>query len=66
MNDVQLRDLRRFKMSMVFQKFALLPHKTVLKNAGMPLSVRGESEADCDKEAAKWLDRVGLSGFENH
>ena len=51
---------------MVFQKFALLPHKTVLKNAGMPLSVRGEDEATCDREAAKWLERVGLSGFENH
>ncbi len=61
-----LRHARQEKMSMVFQKFALLPHKTVLKNAGMPLSVRGEPEADCDKEAAKWLDRVGLSGFENH
>ena len=50
---------------MVFQKFALLPHKTVLKNAGMPLSVRGEDEATCDREALKWLNRVGLSGFEN-
>ena len=38
----------------------------MLKNAGMPLSVRGEDEATCDREAAKWLDRVGLSGFENH
>ena len=61
-----LRHARQEKMSMVFQKFALLPHKTVLKNAGMPLSVRGEDEATCDREAAKWLDRVGLSGFENH
>ncbi|WP_299830916.1 glycine betaine/L-proline ABC transporter ATP-binding protein [uncultured Roseobacter sp.] len=61
-----LRHARQEKMSMVFQKFALLPHKTVLKNAGMPLSVRGEDEVTCDREAAKWLDRVGLSGFENH
>jgi glycine betaine/proline transport system ATP-binding protein len=61
-----LRRARQEKMSMVFQKFALLPHKTVLKNAGMPLSVRGHDEAECDKEAQKWLDRVGLSGFENH
>jgi glycine betaine/proline transport system ATP-binding protein len=53
-------------MSMVFQKFALLPHKTVLKNAGMPLSVRGEDEETCEKEATKWLDRVGLIGYENH
>ena len=61
-----LRTARQQKMSMVFQKFALLPHKTVLKNAGMPLSVRGHDEATCDKEATKWLDRVGLSGYENH
>ena len=61
-----LRKARQEKMSMVFQKFALLPHKTILKNAGMPLSVRGYDEATCDKEATKWIDRVGLSGYENH
>jgi len=61
-----LRKARQEKMSMVFQKFALLPHKTILKNAGMPLSVRGKDEATCDKQATKWLDRVGLSGYENH
>ena len=61
-----LRKARQEKMSMVFQKFALLPHKTILKNAGMPLSVRGHDEATCDKEATKWLDRVGLSGYEYH
>ena len=61
-----LRKARQEKMSMVFQKFALLPHKTVLKNAGMPLSVRGHTEAECDAEATKWLERVGLNGFENH
>ena len=61
-----LRKARQEKMSMVFQKFALLPHKTVLKNAGMPLSVRGHTEAECDKEARKWIERVGLNGFENH
>ena len=61
-----LRHARQEKMSMVFQKFALLPHKTVLKNAGMPLSVRGQDEDACDVEATKWLERVGLKGFENH
>jgi glycine betaine/proline transport system ATP-binding protein len=66
LTDEGLRKARQEKMSMVFQKFALLPHKTILKNAGMPLSVRGHDEATCDKEAAKWLDRVGLSGYENH
>ena len=66
LSEGELRYARQEKMSMVFQKFALLPHKTVLKNAGIPLSVRGEDEDTCDREAAKWLDRVGLSGFENH
>jgi glycine betaine/proline transport system ATP-binding protein len=66
LTDEGLRKARQEKMSMVFQKFALLPHKTILKNAGMPLSVRGHDEATCDKEATKWLDRVGLSGYENH
>ncbi|MBU2993156.1 betaine/proline/choline family ABC transporter ATP-binding protein [Octadecabacter sp. 1_MG-2023] len=66
LSETGLREVRQQKMSMVFQKFALLPHKTVLQNAGMPLSVRGEDAEVCNREAAKWLDRVGLAGFENH
>ncbi len=62
----ELRDLRQTQMSMVFQKFALLPHRTVLQNAGTALRVRGENEAAADKEGMIWLDRVGLNGFENH
>jgi len=61
-----LRGLRQNKMSMVFQKFALLPHRTVVQNAAMPLMVRGVDEKECTSEAMKWLDRVGLNGFENH
>ncbi len=66
LSEAGLRDLRQQKMSMVFQKFALLPHRTVLQNAGMALQVRGSDEATIDAEARKWLDRVGLSGYENH
>lgn len=60
-----LRALRQERMSMVFQKFALLPHRTVLQNAAMSLNVRGMDVETQEKEAAKWLDRVGLGGYEN-
>ncbi|MFP7570720.1 quaternary amine ABC transporter ATP-binding protein [Marivita sp. S2033] len=61
-NEKQLRDLRKHKMSMVFQKFALLPHRTVLQNAGLSASIEGQSERKYADEARKWLDRVGLYG----
>ena len=63
--EAQLRKLRQETMSMVFQKFALLPHRTVLENAGMPLAVRGVPRAEWEAEARKWLDRVGLEGQAN-
>jgi glycine betaine/proline transport system ATP-binding protein len=58
----QLRHLRQHKMSMVFQKFALLPHRTVLQNAGLAPWVDGQSEAKYANEALRWIDRVGLQG----
>ncbi|SEP22833.1 glycine betaine/proline transport system ATP-binding protein [Salinihabitans flavidus] len=58
----ELRRLRREEMSMVFQHFALLPHRTVLENAGMPMDVRGVPKSEFEDEANKWLDRVGLKG----
>ena len=60
-----LREVRRTSMSMVFQKFALLPHKTVLENAATALSIQGVKHDTREAEARKWIDRVGLSGFEN-
>ncbi|NGO55823.1 betaine/proline/choline family ABC transporter ATP-binding protein [Allomesorhizobium camelthorni] len=60
----QLLQLRRTQMSMVFQKFALLPHETVLKNTGMACSVRGEDRVKTDETARKWLARIGLAGAE--
>ena len=62
-DDTTLRRLRREQMSMVFQNFALLPHRTVLENAGMALAVRGFTKDDFEDEARKWLDRVGLDGY---
>ncbi|HEY9121192.1 MAG TPA: betaine/proline/choline family ABC transporter ATP-binding protein [Marinobacter sp.] len=64
LDENQLRKLRREQMSMVFQKFALLPHKTVLENAGMALLVRGYSVEEFEGDAKKWLARVGLEGNE--
>ncbi|SLN31864.1 Glycine betaine/L-proline transport ATP-binding protein ProV [Roseivivax jejudonensis] len=61
-SDAQLRALRRKQMSMVFQKFALLPHRTVLENAATPMIVDGEKRSAWEAEATKWLDRVGLQG----
>ncbi|MGY4876825.1 betaine/proline/choline family ABC transporter ATP-binding protein [Vreelandella aquamarina] len=60
-----LRELRRYKMSMVFQKFALLPHRSVLENAATPMLVCGKNADEAKKEGAKWLARVGLQGNEN-
>ncbi|AGY92178.1 hypothetical protein SPICUR_06030 [Spiribacter curvatus] len=60
-----LRRLRRENMSMVFQKFALLPHRTIAENAAMPLVVRGEDKSTALTEASKWLARVGLQGNDN-
>jgi glycine betaine/proline transport system ATP-binding protein len=64
MGEAELRELRQTRMSMVFQKFALLPHRTVLDNAAMPLEVRDIAETERHDEARKWLARVGLDGFE--
>lgn len=57
-----LRKLRQDKVSMVFQKFALLPHRTVLENAATSQLIRGVPRKDAFERAHKWLDRVGLAG----
>ena len=66
MSPDDLRDFRRHKQSMVFQKFALLPHRTVAQNAAYGLTVQGIAEAEAKERAQRWIDRVGLGGFENH
>jgi len=66
MSPDELREFRRHKQSMVFQKFALLPHRTVAQNAAYGLTVQGITEVEAKERAQRWIDRVGLGGFENH
>lgn len=64
MNQRELREFRRHKTAMVFQKFALLPHRTILENTVYGLEVQGVPRARQVEEAMRWIERVGLSGFE--
>ncbi|HEY7803682.1 MAG TPA: glycine betaine/L-proline ABC transporter ATP-binding protein [Orrella sp.] len=62
----ELRDLRRHKISMVFQKFALFPHRTIMENVGYGLENQGIDKAKINETAERWIHRVGLGGFETH
>ncbi|HEY7865680.1 MAG TPA: glycine betaine/L-proline ABC transporter ATP-binding protein, partial [Psychromonas sp.] len=60
----QLQDFRRHKMSMVFQNFGLMPHRSVIENVAYGLTVQGVSKQRRLAKAQEWLDRVGLSGYQ--
>ena len=66
MNSKQLIELRRNKMGMVFQSFALLPHKTVLENIAFPLQIKGSSTKESINKAVEMVELVGLKGRENY
>lgn len=65
MSAAELREIRRERMSMVFQHFALLPHRTVLDNAAYGLEIQGVQVEERRSRARSWLERVGLKGWED-
>ena len=64
MSEAALREVRRRKVSMVFQHFGLLPHRTVLGNVSYGLEVRGAKRADRLRRAQEVVELVGLQGYE--
>jgi len=65
MSREELIEVRRTKMSMVFQSFALMPHQTVLQNAAFGLEVAGKERAEREKRALDALEQVGLKANAN-
>ncbi|CEI80332.1 glycine/betaine ABC transporter ATP-binding protein [Oceanobacillus oncorhynchi subsp. incaldanensis] len=58
-----LRQVRREKLGMVFQQFALFPHRTILQNAAFGLEVQGVDKSERDKKAEESLKLVGLGDY---
>ncbi|MBA5761134.1 glycine betaine/L-proline ABC transporter ATP-binding protein [Vibrio sp. 404] len=64
LSNKELEEFRRHKMSMVFQRFGLLPHRTVIDNVAYGLEIQGLEKAERYERAQNWLDTVGLKGYE--
>lgn len=65
LKDRDLRKFRQEKTAMVFQQFALLPHRTVLGNTVYGLEIQGVSKKEREEKAVQTLELVGLKGWEN-
>ena len=63
-SEAEMIELRRHKMGMVFQNFALLPHRTVLENVAFPLQVQGMNRREREIRAMEVVELVGLRGRE--
>jgi glycine betaine/proline transport system ATP-binding protein len=61
----ELRRYRREKVAMVFQKFGLMPHRSVIDNVAYGLEVKGVRKAERLEKAAHWIETVGLKGYEH-
>ena len=65
LNENDLRQFRRTKMAMVFQRFGLMPHRTVIHNVAYGLEMQGVEKRHRQDKAAEWIETVGLAGYEN-
>lgn len=63
LSDKELIQFRRHKMSMVFQHFGLMPHRTVLDNVAYGLAIQKVDKATRLADANQWLETVGLAGY---
>ncbi|TRA98446.1 MULTISPECIES: glycine betaine/L-proline ABC transporter ATP-binding protein [Rhizobium/Agrobacterium group] len=65
LNARDLRDFRNRRVSMVFQNFGLMPHRTVMQNVVYGQRVRGLSKTEANPIGMQWIETVGLAGYEN-
>lgn len=63
LNTKELEEFRRNKMSMVFQRFGLMPHRTVIENVAYGLEIKGMPKEERLAKANEWLETVGLTGY---
>ncbi|MGX9416804.1 quaternary amine ABC transporter ATP-binding protein [Vibrio sp. WJH972] len=63
LNEKELETFRRKKMSMVFQRFGLLPHRNVIENVAYGFAVQGIPKSQRLEKANEWLETVGLGGY---
>jgi glycine betaine/proline transport system ATP-binding protein len=66
MDKQELTNIRKTSVNMVFQNFAIFPHKTVLENASYGLKVRGMAKEEREQKGRESLDNVGLKGWEDY